>query len=58
MEKKVGLLDQFEPEYGYDASGKWHGRTKADVERLLAEQREAFERTRFLHYWTPSSPAN
>lgn len=56
---KVSLLDQFKPDFGFDADGRWKGMTKDEVAAMLAEARREEAYRQLLRHWTPpSSPSN
>lgn len=59
MEKKVDLLDQLSPDYGYDERGMWKGMTKEQVIAAMAKRARELTLLRLLRHWTPpSTPPN
>lgn len=58
MQKKVGLLDQLSPDYGYDENGLWDGMTKEQVITAMAKRARELTLRNALRHWTPSSLPN
>lgn len=55
---RPSLIEQMDPDYGYDENGMSLGMTKADVQASYKRSILDGERVRLLHYWVPSSLAN
>lgn len=65
MDKKVDLLDQLKPDYGYDEHGNWNGMSRSEVETKLAKMKRMLEEKQLaawrldqLVHWTPRSLPN
>lgn len=54
---RKSLIEQMQPDYGYDENDLWRGMNREQVAELLAEMREKARLRNMLFHCQPPSPS-